>query len=127
MNGRVYSNNHGRAYGASYWTQAQMPLAFDKTVLSAASSQILNGGASSRGIVIVTREQLEHIIRAAGSISGEDRIIIIGSQAILGSYPNAPADLQVSMEADTFPESNPEKWDVIDGCIGELSPFHETS
>lgn len=74
----------------------------------------------------MTREQLEHIIRAAGSITGEERIIIIGSQAILGSYPDAPVELQVSMEADTFPEGNPDKWDLIDGCIGELSPFHET-
>ena len=30
------------------------------------------------------------------------------------------------MEADTFPENAPEKSDIIDGCIGELSPFHET-
>lgn len=74
----------------------------------------------------MTREQLEHIIRAAGSITGEDRIVIVGSQSILGAYPEAPAALRVSMEADTFPESAPEKWDLIDGCIGELSPFHET-
>ncbi len=74
----------------------------------------------------MTREQLEHIIRAAGSITGEDRIIIIGSQSILGSYPEAPATLRVSMEADAFPERAPDKWELIDGCIGELSPFHET-
>ena len=30
----------------------------------------------------MNREQLEHAIRAAASISGEDRIVIIGSQAI---------------------------------------------
>jgi len=66
----------------------------------------------------MNREQLEHVIRAAASISGEDRIVIIGSQAILGSFPGAPAD--------AFPENAPEKSDIIDGCIGELSPFHET-
>ncbi len=74
----------------------------------------------------MTREQLEHIIRAAGSITGEQRLIIIGSQAILGSYPDAPETLRVSMEADAFPENDPGKWELIDGCIGELSPFHET-
>lgn len=74
----------------------------------------------------MTRAQLEHIIRAAGSITEEDRLVIIGSQAILGAYPNAPEALRASMEADTFPEANPEKADIIDGCIGELSPFHET-
>lgn len=74
----------------------------------------------------MTREQLEHIIRAAGSITGEQRLIIIGSQSILGSFPDAPESLRVSMEADTFPETAPEKWELIDGSIGELSPFHET-
>lgn len=74
----------------------------------------------------MNREQLEHVIRAAASISGEDRIVIIGSQAILGSFPDAPASLLTSMEADAFPENAPEKSDIIDGCIGELSPFHET-
>lgn len=74
----------------------------------------------------MTHEQLEHIIRAAGSITGEKRLIIIGSQAILASFPNAPEALRASMEADTFPETSPEKWELIDGCIGELSPFHET-
>ena len=74
----------------------------------------------------MTREQLEHVIRAAASISGEDRIVIIGSQAILGRFPEAPAELLSSMEADAFPENAPEKSDIIDGCIGELSPFHET-
>jgi len=74
----------------------------------------------------MTREQLEHIIRAAGSITGEQRLIIIGSQSILGSFPDAPEALRVSMEADAFPEGDPSKWELIDGCIGELSPFHET-
>jgi len=74
----------------------------------------------------MNREQLEHVIRAASSISGENRIVIIGSQAILGSYPDAPEALRVSMEVDAFPEDAPEKSDIIDGCIGELSPFHET-
>ena len=48
----------------------------------------------------MNREQLEHVIRAAASIAGETRIVIIGSQAILGSFPDAPASLVTSMEAD---------------------------
>ncbi len=35
------------------------------------------------------REQLEHLIRAAGSIAAEDKILVIGSQAILGVTPRA--------------------------------------
>jgi hypothetical protein len=44
----------------------------------------------------VRRDQLEHIIRASAAISGDDEIVIVGSQAI------------------------------IDGSIGELSTFHDT-
>ena len=35
------------------------------------------------------RPQLEHIIRAAAGITGADRLVIVGSQAILGQFPNA--------------------------------------
>jgi hypothetical protein len=74
----------------------------------------------------VTREQLEHLIRAAANITDDDEIIVIGSQAILGQFPDAPDSMRVSMEADLFPLNYPERADVIDGTIGELSPFHET-
>ena len=32
------------------------------------------------------RDQLEHLIRAAGAIVQSDDVVVIGSQAILGSY-----------------------------------------
>jgi hypothetical protein len=72
------------------------------------------------------RTELEHIIRAAGGITDARQIVVIGSQAILGSFPNAPAELTVSEEADTYPMESPEKADLIDGSIGEKSPFHDT-
>lgn len=53
-------------------------------------------------------------------------IIVIGSKSILGSFPNAPAELTMSMEADVFPKEAPERSILIDGAIGELSLFHET-
>lgn len=51
---------------------------------------------------------------------------MIGSQAILGSTPDAPAEFLRSLEVDLYPLRDPDKADLIDGCIGELSPFHET-
>ena len=48
----------------------------------------------------MTRQDLEHIIRAAADVTQQQHLIIIGSQAILGQYPNAPEALLVSMEAD---------------------------
>ncbi len=74
----------------------------------------------------MTRAQLEHVIRASATISGDSEIVVIGSQAILGRYPDAPRELLVSADADVYPRNRPEMSDVIDGSIGELSPFHET-
>lgn len=74
----------------------------------------------------MTRAQLEHLIRAAADIASDDEIVVIGSQAILGQFPDAPARLRVSVEADLFPLHHPERADLIDGTIGELSPFHAT-
>jgi hypothetical protein len=71
------------------------------------------------------RSELEHLIRAAGAIADDTEIVIIGSQSILGQFPDAPAELLVSAEADLFPLHRPELADLIDGSIGEGSQFHE--
>lgn len=72
------------------------------------------------------RSDLEHLIRAAGRIADEHELVIIGSQAILGQFPEAPAALVRSMEADLYPLSRPELADKVDGAIGEGSNFHQT-
>ena len=72
------------------------------------------------------RPQLEHVIRAASAITGATEIIVIGSQAVLGQFPDAPAELLSSMEADVFTLRDPRDADLIDGSIGEGSPFHQT-
>lgn len=46
----------------------------------------------------MTRQQLEHLIRACADIANDDDIIIIGSQAILGQFPNPPLECVVSTE-----------------------------
>lgn len=71
------------------------------------------------------RENLEHLIRAASEATYEYEFIIIGSQSILGSVPNPPPEFKLSMEADMYPRYAPEKADLIDGALGEGSPFHE--
>ncbi len=59
-------------------------------------------------------------------MSGDPDIVVIGSQAILGSFPNAPLPMLVSVEADVFPLNDRANADDIDGALGELSRFHET-
>ena len=70
------------------------------------------------------RSELEHVICASGEIADDDEFIIIGSQAILGQFPDAPAKLLMSMETDIYPKNLPELADKIDGAIGEGSHFH---
>jgi hypothetical protein len=71
------------------------------------------------------RHELEHLIRAAAAVTNEYEIVVIGSQSILGAEANPPAALLQSMEADCYPLKHPDLADLIDGAIGELSPFHE--
>lgn len=72
------------------------------------------------------RDQLEHIIRAAAAVADDPDIVVFGSQAILASVPDAPAAMLRSMEADVWPRNHPERWELIDGALGEGSLFHET-
>jgi hypothetical protein len=73
--------------------------------------------------------QLEHLLRAAGAITEDEAFYVLGSQAILPSLQHgceAPVALWRSMEADLAPVQHPERWALIEGSIGEGSPFHET-
>ncbi len=72
------------------------------------------------------RRDLEHVIRAAASIADDPEIIVIGSQAVLGSIPDAPLSLLVSAEADVVPKNRPERAELIEAAIGEGSLFHDT-
>lgn len=90
------------------------------------------------------RKELEHIIRAAGAIADVQRIIIFGSQSILAQFPhfaepivenddkrilflvNDRKILFRSIEADVLIPDSPEKTELVEAAIGELSLFHET-
>jgi hypothetical protein len=70
------------------------------------------------------REEFEHVIAAAAEVSGEQEIVVIGSQAILGSVEDPPAAMLRSIEADIYPLNAPGKAEAIDGSLGDGSPFH---
>jgi hypothetical protein len=74
----------------------------------------------------VKRSELEHVLRAAGAITGVSTWVIVGSQAILGALPDAPEDLLVSQEVDVYAPDDEAASDLVDGSIGEKSPFHES-
>jgi hypothetical protein len=74
----------------------------------------------------MTRAELEHAIRAACDVAEDTELIVFGSQAILGQYPEAPERLRGSVEVDVQPKNKPEAIDKVDGALGELSQFHAT-
>ena len=71
------------------------------------------------------RSELEHLRRAASEIIDERQFIVIGSQSILGKYPNAPEELLRSREADFIAKNKPESTRMLE-AIGEASRFYET-
>ena len=78
------------------------------------------------------RAQLEHAIRTACQIIQQPEVIVVGSQAILGTYDESqlPAEATMSIEVDILPiaDCNDETArlaDLIEGVAGELSPFEE--
>jgi hypothetical protein len=76
----------------------------------------------------MTREQLAHVLRAVSQLTGDPDVLVIGSQSILGSYPEdeLPPEATGSMEVDTAFLSDPDdaKSDLVDVNVGELSEFH---
>ncbi len=74
----------------------------------------------------MTLEELEHIIRASGEVTGQYEFMIVGSQSILGSVPFPAAVFTMSAEADIYPLQAPELAEQIEGALGEGSRFHET-
>lgn len=80
----------------------------------------------------MNRQQLYHAIRAACAIAGVDRVIVVGSQSILGSFDieELPPVTHLSAEIDVIPDVEDfdlmvRLSDLIEGVGGELSPFEE--
>jgi hypothetical protein len=79
------------------------------------------------------RNQLEHAIRAACQIIGHREVIVVGSQAILGTFreEDLPDTATMSIEVDILPIANDDAEtarlaDLIEGVAGEWSPFEQT-
>lgn len=79
------------------------------------------------------KDQLEHAIRTACQILERAEVIVVGSQAILGTFneKQLPAVATISREVDILPIANSEAdvlamVDLLEGVAGELSTFEET-
>jgi hypothetical protein len=74
----------------------------------------------------MTYEELLHAVRAAAEVAHVDELLVFGSQAILLDHPDAVAELRQSVELDAVARQHPERWELIDGPLGEDSQFHRT-
>jgi hypothetical protein len=71
------------------------------------------------------KRELDHVLRAAGRITGEKQFIIIGSQALHGTYPDLADDIVKSAEVDLLATKSPKRTEWLN-AIGVYSQFHET-
>jgi hypothetical protein len=71
------------------------------------------------------KQQVDHVLRAAGEITGEKQFIIIGSQSLHGKYPDLPDEILLSAEVDLIAKNDPKKTEALN-FIGVYSRFHET-
>ncbi len=70
------------------------------------------------------KHHLDHVLRAAGRITGEKRFVIIGSQSLHGKYPDLPDDLVRSAEVDLVAKGHASRTEWLN-AIGQDSPFHQ--
>jgi hypothetical protein len=71
------------------------------------------------------KQQLDHVLRAAGRITGEKEFIIIGSQALHAKHPDVADDIVESAEVDLVAVGNAARTEWLN-AIGAYSQFHET-
>jgi hypothetical protein len=71
------------------------------------------------------KQELDHVLRAAGRITGEKQFIIIGSQSLHGKYPDLADDIVESAEVDLLAANRPGRTEWLN-AIGVYSRFHET-
>jgi hypothetical protein len=71
------------------------------------------------------KQQVDHVLRAAGRITGDKQFIIIGSQSLHGKYPDLPDEILRSAEVYLIAGKRSARTEWLN-VIGYLSPFHET-
>ena len=70
------------------------------------------------------KQQVDHVLRTVGRITGEKQFIIIGSQSLHGKYPDVPDEILTSFEVDLIASKNADRTEWLN-VIGVDSPFHE--
>jgi hypothetical protein len=78
---------------------------------------------------MLRRSDIDHILRAAASLSGHNRFVMVGTGAVIATARHIPVAMMLTQEIDIYAEAatNIELIsDLIDGSIGRYSQFHRT-
>jgi hypothetical protein len=70
------------------------------------------------------KQQVDHVLRAAGRITGERQFIIIGSQSLHGKHPDLADDILQSAEVDLIAKRDHSRTEWMN-VIGQDSKFHD--
>jgi hypothetical protein len=78
---------------------------------------------------MLRRSDIDHILRAAASLSGHDRFVMVGTGAVIATARHIPVAMMLTQEIDIYADGAAESQlisDLIDGSIGRYSQFHRT-
>jgi len=70
------------------------------------------------------KQQVDHVLRAAGRITGEKQFIIIGSQSLHGKHPDLADDIVRSAEVDLIAKRDASRTEWLN-VIGQDSESHD--
>ena len=78
---------------------------------------------------MLRRSDIDHILRAAASLSGYSRFVMVGTGAVIATARHIPIVMMMTEEIDIYAEDAADialVSDLIDGSIGRYSLFHKT-
>ncbi len=70
------------------------------------------------------KHHVDHVLRAAATITGEKRFIIVGSQSLHAKFPDVADTIAMSVEVDLIAAKNVNRTEWLN-AIGQDSTFHE--
>jgi hypothetical protein len=70
------------------------------------------------------KQQVDHVLLAAGRITGEKQFIIIGSQSLHGKHPDLADEIVRSAEVDLIAKRDASRTEWLN-VIGQDSKFHD--
>ncbi|SFU71370.1 hypothetical protein SAMN02799631_01915 [Methylobacterium sp. 174MFSha1.1] len=77
---------------------------------------------------MMRRSKIDHLLRAAASVTGHRTFVLVGSTVVLVRCRNIPADMLLTPEIDLYVPDIPDQEDISDriaGSIGQGSRFHD--